>query len=378
MRRMTIRGLVGALGGLALSGCQADRSVGVTPLLNPPQHLQYQVEVSGTPGHPAGIVLHWDRDSDPNLQAWNVYSRSDSTRAFALRAQTTSNSFHDEGEPQLQYVVTAVDISGGESDPSNVVTVDERLALHAPSSLTSVSLDSAIALLWTDNSYTADPGGFGYYRVYSAPFDLDHNQCGSWSWEGTTVAPEFRSAALANGVPLCFAVSAVSMEGFESLWSPIRSDTPRPDARNVALTARQIDNATAGFRFWRDLNGDGKVQSGELGRIGAGTATDVDFSLERDPTGRLLLTPVRPGTSVTTYGTQAVGDLTDIDVAPTGGYSRSSMEARPGWGFVFQMDGGDGFARYGAVRVTHVGPSLIIFDWSFQTDPGNPELSITR
>ncbi len=32
--------------------------------------------------------------------------------------------------------------------------------------------------------------------------------------------------------------------------------------------------------------------------------------------------------------------------------------------------------RFGAIRVTHVGREYIIFDWSYQTDPGNPELSV--
>jgi hypothetical protein len=48
----------------------------------------------------------------------------------------------------------------------------------------------------------------------------------------------------------------------------------------------------------------------------------------------------------------------------------------PGYGYVFQMSGGDGFARYGAVRVTHASADYMIFDWSYQTDPGNPELSL--
>ena len=52
----------------------------------------------------------------------------------------------------------------------------------------------------------------------------------------------------------------------------------------------------------------------------------------------------------------------------------SAAEAVPGWGYVFQMNGGDGFARYGAVRVTHVGQDYLILDWAYQTDPGNPEL----
>ena len=42
------------------------------------------------------------------------------------------------------------------------------------------------------------------------------------------------------------------------------------------------------------------------------------------------------------------------------------------------MDGGDGFKRYGAVRVTHVGQDFLILDWAFQTDPGNPELIVKK
>ncbi len=40
------------------------------------------------------------------------------------------------------------------------------------------------------------------------------------------------------------------------------------------------------------------------------------------------------------------------------------------------MLAGDAFPRYGAVRVTHVGRDFVIFDWSYQTDPGNPELAV--
>jgi hypothetical protein len=49
------------------------------------------------------------------------------------------------------------------------------------------------------------------------------------------------------------------------------------------------------------------------------------------------------------------------------------IEAQPGYGYVFQIVEG-GTVRYGALRMTHVGRGFVIFDWSFQTDPGNPEL----
>ena len=367
--------IVGAV--LALAGCQ-DGLTGANPQLDPPTHLTYQVEPSGTPGHPAGIVLRWDDTDDPAVFGWNVYGRDQEGGTWRHRGSTTSNSFHDEGEPQLQYVVTAYGSLDDEGPASNVVTVDERLALARPKTLTSLSLDGGAALLWSDESYQSDPDGFLYYRVYGSSYDLDQNACGSWQLEGTTIAPEFRVGLLQNGEPRCFAVSGISIEGFESLWSPIRTDTPRPDARNVALTARQVTDATAGFRFWRDANGDGRADRVELGRIGAGSGPDVDFSVERDASGRLFLTPVRSGTTIVRYGDSPIGDLTDIDVAPETGYSRTPIEAVPGWGYVFQMDVGDGFYRYGALRVSHTGRDLIIFDWSFQTDPGNPELVVSR
>ena len=38
----------------------------------------------------------------------------------------------------------------------------------------------------------------------------------------------------------------------------------------------------------------------------------------------------------------------------------------------------DGFLRYGALRATHVGRDFAIVDWSYQTDPGNPQLIRVR
>ncbi len=362
---------------VALAACTETQIIGSGALVPPPSNLIYTVEPSGTPGAPAGVLLQWDNDRDPNLAVWHVYSRGSSGGTFRLRGSTTSNSFHDEGIPHLEYYITAEDVDGAETSPSNVVRVDERLALQQPSTLSSTTLNGAIALTWSDNAYTSDPNGFKIYRVYSAGYDLDQNLCGqTWSLEGSTVAPEFVAGALVNGVPRCFGVSAVSIEGFESLWSPIRSDTPRPDARNVALFARQVQDAGSGMRFWRDLDGDGFADAAELGLVQPGSAVSNDFSVERAPNGALFLTPQRSGTGVSVYGTAPVADLTSIDYAPNIIYGRGGIEALPGWGYVFETDGGDGFARYAAVRVTHVGQSFLILDWAFQTDPGNPELIV--
>ena len=186
---------------LSTAAC-TDYLVDEPPLVNSPTNLTYAVEPSGTPGSPSGVVLHWDFDSDSNIEVWNVYSRGSTGDSYGLRGSTTSNSFHDNGIPHLQYYVTAQDFQGNETAPSNVVTVDERLALDRPASLTTTSLSGAIALTWSDNAYQAEPAGFSIYRVYSASYDLDQNLCGvTWSLEGSSVAPEFISSALTNGVP---------------------------------------------------------------------------------------------------------------------------------------------------------------------------------
>jgi hypothetical protein len=251
-----------------------------------------------------------------------------------------------------------------------------------PAALSSVSLDGAIALTWSDNAYTADPANFQNYRIYSTTYNIDVNPpaCGaSFRLEGTTVAPEFVVGALANGVPRCYAVTAVSVDGFESDRSPLRGDTPRPDAHNVVVFALQSQTAGSGFRFWDDLNADGQVQGSELGLVRDGTSANIDFVVDRDGAGDLFLTPVRAGTGVEYYDdTTPVDDLTSIDFAPNQTYRTTPIRAVPGFGYVFETIAADGVPRYGAVRVTHVGQTFLILDWAFQTDPGNPELVVGR
>jgi hypothetical protein len=364
--------------GLLLAGCQTYNTTGSGPgpTVSAPTNLMYQLDPSGDPSTPAGILLRWDDVTDASLASYRIYSRGSTNSAFSLRGETTSNTFHDNGVPHLQYYVTATDVNGGESDASNTITVDERLALESPDSLNSISLNGAIQLDWTDNAFLADPSRFQWYRVYSASYNLDTGLCGSdWALEGTTVSPEFVAGALSNGVPRCFGVSAISVEGYESLWSPLRQDTPRPDARNVLVSAFEANSVQSGFRFWDDVNQDGIGQANELGLVQDGNRTDIDFWVHRAADSTLWIVPEFSGTSLRLYSNQPVADLTSIDFAPASGYSRNMIQAQPGYGYVFQIVEGT-TVRYAALRVTHVGRSFLIFDWSVQTDPGNPELLV--
>jgi len=156
----------------------------------------------------------------------------------------------------------------------------------------------------------------------------------------------------------------------------LHQDTPRPDARNTLAFAIDANGAQSGFRFWQDANGDGRAQTSELGQIVDGHRSDVDFWVYRDPTDSTLwLVPGFTGTSMQLYRTSPIADLTSIDFAPASGYSRNMIQAVPGYGYVFQIIEGSTL-HYGALRMTHVGRNYVIFDWSFQTDVGNPELQV--
>ncbi len=363
------------IGVIALIGAVACNDT-TAPSIAAPTNLTYELQPSGDPSSPAGIILSWDAVTDPALQEYRVYSRRQDGAAYDLLGSTISTTFHEAGNPDLDYEVTAVATNGDESAPSVPVRVDERLQLQSPTTLSSTSLNQAILLYWSDNPFLNDPSGFKQYRVYSASYSLDTGLCGTtWTLEGTTISPEFLASALTNGVSRCFGVSAESVEGWESLWSPLDEDTPRPDARNVVIYPFQANASASGFRFFQDVNGNGQVDANELGLVMAGNDLNADFWVDRDSTG-VWITPVRSGTSVALYGTTRVEDLTSIDVAPTTGYATSAIEALPGYGYVFQMSGGDGYARFGAIRVTYVSQQYMIFDWSYQTDPGNPELQL--
>ncbi|MFI5234501.1 MAG: hypothetical protein ACHQXA_02215 [Gemmatimonadales bacterium] len=374
-----MRRLAGLLALAVFSACSASQGTSTSPsttsLVAAPSGLTYLVGPVGTGTAPSGVLLEWNYDSNPNLSVWRVYSRRSLSAPFNLRAETTSPTFHDAGVPDMQYLVTALDVNGVESNPSLTVTINEALALASPESLTTTALNRGVALFWADNAFASDPNAFLHYRVYSASYDLNVQSCKTdWSLEGTTVSPEFVAGVLLNGVPRCFAVTAVDTLGYESLWSPTHPDTPRPDARDVVLYAEQAQDSFAAFRFWADTNGDGLAEDGEIGRVLNGTNLTADFSVQRDGSNNLFLTPVRAGTTVQSAG--AITDLGDIHGAPVSGYGATALQALPGNGYIFQMSGGDGFERYGAVRVSHVGQTFLILDWAYQSDPGNPMLTL--
>lgn len=358
---------------LVAGACYSTPTNTTAPPPNPiaaPTNLVYELIPSGDPTTPVGILLRWDVSPDLRTVVYNVYSRSSSSASFGLRATTTSPSFSDAGVPDFQYVVTASDGAALESSYSNMITVDPTNQLVAPAGLVPVSLNGAIQLSWQPNARAGSGAAlFAYYRVYSSSYSTGSGLCAAtWYLEGTTVSEDFISSGLTNGVSMCFAVSAVSTDGHESIWSTPTFDTPRYDARNIVIASNPPTPATSGFLFY---------DAGTLGfgEVVSGTRSDIDFYIDRHGDGTMWLQPVRTGTGIRGIG--AVADLTSIDIAPITGYGTSELQAVIGNAYTFQMTQTDGL-HYGGLRVTALGSGYAIVDWSYQSAAGNPELSRVR
>jgi fibronectin type 3 domain-containing protein len=333
-----------------------------------PANVTYQLIPSGDPATPAGILLTWDLPASGRANSFNVYARSASNAPWNLRATTTSPTFHDAGVPEAQYYVSTRDANGNEIAQSAIVLVDLQTRLPAPQGLTSISLNAAIHLKWSSNAVDASHGTFDYYRVYSTSYDAARGVCtANWSVEGSTATDAFLVGNLTNGTPRCFAVSAISRNGSESTWSEARLDTPRFDARNAFVYSTTFRRDSSGFLFFDDA-------ARKLGVVASAARTDLDFTVERHSDGSLWFAPARSGVTMTLYSTQPVAELTSIDRAPATNFAGVTIEALPGYAYVFRLVKADG-VHFAAIRVAFTTPDYIVFDWAYQSAPGNAELS---
>ena len=333
-----------------------------------PTNLTYQLIPSGTPTAPAGVLLSWDVPRSGRATSFNVYSRGANANGWQLRATTTSPTFHDAGTPDAQYYVATRNADDNEIGRSDVITIDLQTRLPAPQGLASISLNGAVQLAWSSNSVDASHGTFDHYRVYSTAYDGTRGVCTSdWVVEGSTVSDAFLSGNLTNGISRCFAISAITRDGHESDWSGSRLDTPRYDARNAFVYATASRPDSSGFLFFDE-------PAKRVGVVAATSRTDLDVTVERHSDGSLWFAPARTGVTMMLYSTKPVADLTSIDRAPATGFANVTIEALAGYAYVFRVQKADG-VHFAAIRVAFVTKDYVVFDWAYQSAPGNAELS---
>lgn len=360
MRRTTL--VAGAV--VALAACStSDRVTGSNFNLTPPSNLSYQLIPSGNADAPEGIDLRWDPVNDPNIADYAVFSRASASDQWSLRAQTTSPSFEDLGQPDLQYYVASEAADGSLSAPSNVVTVDNTNKLPPPEDLSAIALDGAVELSWSPNARLANPSAFSYYRVYSTVYHAAQNLCDTqWVLEGTTVSEDFIASGLPNGQPRCFDVSAISFDGHESDWPTPIAIAPSASG-DVVVFSSQDSLAKSGFSFGSSASPRSMSASG--------ARTDIDFRVDRHADGGMWIVPVKSQTTVALYSAEPIPTLSAMSVAPSSGYSSGAIQAKAKLGYVLQTARSDGM-HYASMRVAAVGHNFIVFEWSYQRNPGDP------
>jgi hypothetical protein len=351
-----------------LAACDSITGLAADP--DAPANVSYQLIPSGDPNAPLGVLLSWDLPRSGRANSFNVYGRTTRSGGWDLRATTTSTTFHDAGTPEVQYYVSTRDANGAEIAESDIVTIDLiGTRLPAPLGLTSISLNGAIQLFWQSNAVNANRDAFDHYRVYSTSYDATRGVCtANWSIEGSTVADAFYAGNLTNGSSRCFAVSAVTRDGHESTWSENRLDTPRFDSRNTLVYNTTARRDSAGFLFFDDV-------AKKPGVVASANRADLDVMIERQSDGSLWFVPARTGATMMLYSTKPVTDLTAIDRAPASGYANTRVEVVPGYAYVFRVTKTDG-THFAAARVAFVAQDYVVFDWSYQSGPGNSELNL--
>ncbi len=227
-----------------------------------------------------------------------------------------------------------------------------RAAPAAPRGLYSVTGDQSVTLRWLSNTESGITG----YRVYR---DTSATPDGPYYQVGTTSGISFVVTGLRNGRTLFFAVSALGAGGESDLSYETVYDTPRPAGTGAAMVNYRGDSGGTGWDF-----------SAMLARPWASLQADVLYS---DTLGFAEIYAADASTDIQDAGYSSTLDA--VDYAPAGGWSPTgSVEAIPGHCYVVWTRDNH-FAKF---RVTSADSISTVFDWAYQTDPGNGELRARR
>ncbi len=316
----------------------------------------------------------WDDDS------FRVYAKRVSDANHFLIAEVTNCSgglcsYTDVNilpDITYEYYVASVSPSGLENPSEWSVEVYVPIADPPPDPgmVEVVALDNANYLRWSNNA--RNDSDFSFYRVYLMGNGGDNFILGETDSEG------FLDLLAVNGDSYSYFISSVDDQGHESFGSGTATGTPRPDYHGEWIYAYEDVPTQAGFRFSQD----------ELTYpILDGNAPTRHFRVEVDANGWWLVpgpgTEVYDGFFETTAlkcGVDSDSDCVALDQAPLAGYTNLDMPLYPQTTYVLRVVGDDGLTHYGVIRVTLLGfdqddASIMIFDWAYQLQAGNPNLA---
>ena len=327
-----------------------------------------------------GVDLSWGLGPDWNGEPFRVYGKRESDIDYYFIAEVTScidsrcvyRDINVKSGVSYEYYVAAVDPDTGVETPSDYaveVWVPEPVPPPVPEHLETVALDGAAYLHWDDSPSLEED--FLAYRVYASAE-------GGYYLVGETDSPGFVDLLATNGHTTSYFVTSLDDQGHESDGGEAVECTPRRDYTGEVMYSHQDVPTASGFRF---------QETEDAQAVMAGDNEHRHFRLERNSQGLWMMpgpnARVHPESRWTTSlkcGPGADQDCESWELAPRSGYSTARAALDPGYTYMFRVPGDDGETRFGALRATIIGvdqegDELIVFDWAYQTQPGNPNLS---
>lgn len=347
----------------------------------------YVDENAGVPAAPRALAVTyyagsvqvtWELAPSWDGEAFRVYSRRVTDSSWFFIAEVTScvqefclyEDLNVVAGETYEYLVSAVNDAGVEtdSDVSVEVFVPQFTPPPIPDLPAVIALDNANYVAW--GAASRGVADFSHYKIY-----LD--DAGDSFLLGETDSEGFLDLLAANGSTYGYFVTAVDADGHESDGSSVAEGTPRPDFTGEWVYDFFDVPASSGFRFAEDESVLPILDGNDISR---------HFRLETDVNGWWLVPgpdaavyPLGFATTALRCGPAADAACVDLATAPLSGYVVQDLPLATQESYVLRVLGDDGQIHYGVIRVDLLGfdqndDALMIFDWAYQLQAGNPDL----
>ena len=237
---------------------------------------------------------------------------------------------------------------------------NDDLAPARPRGVTSITGDEAVTVLWFANE-EPDLAGYEIWRSRDA-----NDGYVKIATLGPSTA-QYTDTDVVNGRTYYYAVLAVDQNNNASDLSPeIVEDTPRPEGGGVTLSNYVIDPTRSGFTFADAESGPRHWDRNDDGLLDR----EVDFFFGFDDEVNITY-------FYSDHEDMFMQDLgfheqmSDVDVAPTRGYTIISSEILEGHVYAFYTPDG----HYAKIRVDRVSDESVTFAWAYQLERNNPDLA---
>ena len=240
---------------------------------------------------------------------------------------------------------------------------------ETPLGVYTITGDRQVEVVWQANNDGGLTEGYGIYRFSHVEGDQDvYTRIGTKSDDGIGYEDGVRMGhyvddGLSNGTTYKYAVAAYNAFGESDLSYEYIEDTPRPQGTDIALDFRQFPNS-GGF----DLSRARVVAADE----------DADVWFEYDPDlDAFFIWAANAGTDIQPWGW--ADDISNIGWGDPGngnGWSEVGwLEVQPNYAYIIWTADD----HYGCIWVTATSKVdyKVHFNWSYQTDEGNPQLKRT-